>query len=98
MVINAKKLNVMKTFIHKTGAKLLLLFIAVILVASCKKNDEENLGPQRLFKASDISISTGQTSAKLKWAIPLFSSGKPLTYTVDFSTDQTFANIAYTKV
>lgn len=88
----------MKTFIHKTGAKLLLLFIAVILVASCKKNDEENLGPQRLFKASDISISTGQTSAKLKWAIPLFSSGKPLTYTVDFSTDQTFANIAYTKV
>ncbi len=88
----------MKTFIHKTSTKLLLLFVMAVLMASCKKNENDNLGPQRLFKASDVSISAGQTSAKLKWTVPLFAAGKPLTYTVDFSTDQTFATIAYTKV
>lgn len=74
------------------------MFAAILLVTACKKNDEETLDPPRLFKASDIKIEAGQTAAKIKWAIPLFSSGKPLTYTVDFSTTADFATIAYTKV
>lgn len=87
----------MKLFINTASKYLLLLFSAIVLFTSCKK-EEEKLDPPRLFKASDIAITAGQTSATIKWAIPLFSSGKPLTYTVDFSTTADFATIAYTKV
>ncbi|TKC02711.1 DUF4957 domain-containing protein [Pedobacter cryotolerans] len=88
----------MKLFINTSSKYLLLLFTAIVLISSCKKEEEENLDPPRLFKASDIAITAGQTSAAIKWAIPLFSAGKPLTYTVDFSTSADFATIAYTKV
>ncbi len=88
----------MKLFINTSSKYLLLLFTAIVLISSCKKEEEENLDPPRLFKASDIAITAGQTSAAIKWAIPLFSAGKPLSYTVDFSTTADFATIAYTKV
>jgi hypothetical protein len=87
----------MKLFINTSSKYLLLLFTAIVLITSCKK-EEEKLDPPRLFKASDIAITAGQTSAAIKWAIPLFSAGKPLSYTVDFSTTADFATIAYTKV
>lgn len=88
----------MKSIINKSGKNLLLLFAAILLITACKKNDEETLEPARLFKASDISITTAPTSAKIKWGVPLFSLGKALKYTVDFSKDATFATIAYTKI
>ena len=75
----------------------MLMFAAILLITACKK-DEEKLDSPRLFKASDIKIEAGQTAAKITWAVPLFASGKPLAYTVDFSTDANFATIAYSKV
>ncbi|MNK11504.1 Fibronectin type III domain protein [compost metagenome] len=77
---------------------LLFVLMATFVLIACKKNEEENLEPARLFKAGEISISAGQSSAKLKWPVPILSAGKPLTYTVDFSTDQAFSTIAFTKV
>lgn len=74
------------------------MFAAILLITACKKNDEETLDAPRIFKASDIKIEAGQTSAKIKWAVPLFAAGKALTYTVDFSKDASFSTIAYTKV
>ncbi len=98
MDINLKNLD-MKTIFHHTSKNLLFLFAAILLITACKKNDEETtLDPPRLFKASDISITAGQTSAKIKWGVPLFSSGKALTYTVDFAKDANFTTVAYTKV
>lgn len=89
----------MKTIFHHTSRNLLLLFAMVLLATACKKNEDEvpSEAP-RLFKASDISIAAGQTSAKIKWGVPLFSAGKPLTYTVDFSTTAAFTTVAYSKV
>ncbi len=88
----------MKTIFNQTSKNLLLLFAAILLITACKKDDEPTLDPPRLFKASDISIAAGQTSAKIKWGVPLFSSGKALTYTVDFSTTAAFTTVAYSKV
>lgn len=84
--------------IYDTFKSLLVVLLAAFFITSCKKNEEENLEPARLFKAGEISIASGETSAKLKWPVPILSAGKPLTYTVDFSTDQAFSTIAYTKV
>ncbi|TKC06728.1 DUF4957 domain-containing protein [Pedobacter polaris] len=88
----------MKSIINKSSKKILLLFAAVLLITACKKEKEETLDPARLFKASNISITAGQTSADIKWAVPLFSSGKALTYTVDFSKDAAFTTVDFTKV
>jgi hypothetical protein len=89
----------MKTIFNQTSKYVLLLFAAVLLITACKKTDDETpTESPRLFKASDISITAAQTSAKVKWGVPLFSSGKPLTYTVDFSTTTTFTTVAYSKV
>ena len=87
----------MKLILNQSGKILMLMFAAIMLITSCKK-DEEKLDPPRLFKASDIKIEAGQTTAKITWAVPLFASGKRLTYTVDFSTDVNFATVAYSKV
>ncbi|WAC40338.1 DUF5123 domain-containing protein [Pedobacter sp. SL55] len=89
----------MKNIKEYTIVKIMMLAMLVgLMVTGCKKNENENLETPRIFKPGEVSISAGQTSAKLKWVEPIFSDGKPLTYTVDFSTDQTFATIAYTKV
>lgn len=83
---------------YHTFKSLLYILMATFVLAACKKNEEENLEPARIFKAGEISISAGETSAKLKWVVPILSAGKPLTYTVDFSTDQSFSTIAFSKV
>src|SRR6476661_104683 len=88
----------MNSTINEVGKNIMFLLAAILLITSCKKEEEVTLDPPRLFKASDISISAGQTSAKIKWAVPLFGSGKPLQYTVDFSKDASFSTTAYTKV
>lgn len=88
----------MKSIFNQTSKNLVLLFAAILLITACKKNEEVTLDPPRLFKASDIKIESGQTSAKIKWAVPLFATGKALKYTVDFSKDASFATVAYTKV
>ncbi|MBC7616237.1 MAG: DUF4957 domain-containing protein [Pedobacter sp.] len=87
----------MKILLYKMGVRLLLLFAFMVLINACKK-EAEILPAPRLFKASEINIAAGTTSAKLKWAIPLFSLGKAIKYTVDFSKDQAFTAIAFTKV
>jgi hypothetical protein len=97
MAINLKILD-MKTIFNCIGKHLILLFTAALLVTACKKTKETALDPPRLFKASDISVVAGETSAKIKWGVPLFSSGKPLTYTVDFSLDPSFTTVAYSKI
>ena len=98
MVINFKNTIDMKSLIYQSGTKLVLLFAAILLITACEKNEEETLPAPRLFKASDIKVEAGQTSAKIKWGVPLLSTGKALTYTVDFSTSPAFTTIAYTKV
>lgn len=82
---------------YRICKSLLFALMVTFLISSCKKT-EENLEPPRLFKAGEISISQGETAAQLKWPVPILSSGKKLTYTVDFSEDATFATIALTKI
>jgi len=98
LVINYLKNIKMKNIIHQTSTKIFLLLAVVLLLAACEKNKEETLPAPRIFKASDISIAAGANSAKIKWAVPLFASGKALKYTVDFSKDQAFGTIAFSKV
>ena len=45
----------MKLILNQSGKILMLMFAAIMLITSCKK-DEEKLDPPRLFKASDIKI------------------------------------------
>lgn len=85
-----------KTY-HICQSVLVLLLVA-FLISSCKKTEDQNLEPPRLFKTGEISISAGETTAQLKWPVPLLSAGKPLKYTVDFSEDETFTKIVLTKI
>ncbi|MBO9673596.1 MAG: DUF4957 domain-containing protein [Sphingobacteriaceae bacterium] len=85
----------MKKIINQLGFKLIILSLMVVVVSSCKKEDDVPTDPARIFKPSDIKITTGETSAKLTWTPPLLSAGKTFKYSIDFSTDSLFATVNY---
>lgn len=86
----------MKKMIDQLGFKLMMLSLMALAIASCKKEDDLPAEPARIFKPSDVKITSGETSAKLTWTLPLMSTGKTLKYSVDFSTDSLFATVNYT--
>ena len=86
----------MKTFINQLGIKFVVLLLMVAAISSCKKEDDVPTEPARIFKPSDVKITTGETSAKLTWTVPLMSTGKTFKYSIDFSTDSLFATVNYT--
>ncbi|KRT18147.1 hypothetical protein ASU31_02345 [Pedobacter ginsenosidimutans] len=86
----------MKTFINQLGFKFVVLLLMVVIISSCKKEEDVPTEPARIFKPSDVKITTGETSAKLTWTVPLMSTGKTFKYSIDFSTDSLFATVNYT--
>ncbi len=86
----------MKRIINQLGLKLIILSLMITVVSSCKKEDDVPTDPARIFKPSDIKITSGETSAKLTWTTPLMSTGKTFKYSIDFSTDSLFATVNYT--
>jgi hypothetical protein len=85
----------MNKFIIQAHSYLIMLLLAAVLIASCKKEVEQPTEPARLFKPSDVKVAAGPTSAKLTWTRPILSAGG-LKYSIDFSTDSTFATVTYT--
>ncbi|WP_447642979.1 MULTISPECIES: fibronectin type III domain-containing protein [Chitinophagaceae] len=75
--------------------KLLFSIFISMLFFACKK-DNAPLETPRIFKVSNIKVSSGETSATLTWDAPLMSTGKSLTYTVDVAEDSTFATVDFT--
>lgn len=70
------------------------LFTAVCLLAaaaSCRKTGDAVMQQPRMFKPGDIDITTAETEATLTWNPSLFTTGRAVTYTVQYSKDSTFA-------
>ncbi|WP_443944936.1 DUF4957 domain-containing protein [Pedobacter sp. AW1-32] len=84
----------MKKLLYQASVKLIAFSAVIGLIASCKK-EEVITEPARIFKSSDIKITTAETSAKLTWTAPLMSTGKKLKYSIDFSTDSLFSTVKY---
>jgi hypothetical protein len=74
------------------------LGILLLVAAGCKKvNESSDLSTPRLFKPGGLTISAGQTSAKITWTTPLFSTtAQKLSYTAAFSKDSLFATTEFT--
>lgn len=85
----------MKRFIIQPRLKMVILFGMIALISSCKKETEQPTEPARIFKPGDVKVSAGETTAKLIWTTPILATGK-LKYSIDFSTDSTFATVKYT--
>src|SRR5690242_10062634 len=87
----------MKIFRHH---KLLLAGLMALTVIACTKTKyNSDFDLPRQFKPGDISVSAGQTEAKLSWRPSLFTAGKNATYTVEVSTDSTFqTGVVFTTV
>ena len=81
--------------ITQISSKVAMLFLMALALNACKKSDDQPDEPARLFKPSEVKITTGETQAKLTWTVPLMATGKTLKYNIDFSTDSTFATIKY---
>lgn len=75
--------------------KMIALLVMIVFIFSCKKDKDQPTEAPRIFKPSDVKIAAGATSAKLTWTTPIMAGGK-LKYSVDFSTDSTFATVGYT--
>jgi len=103
MAINLQKLLMMKRFSYKISPLLLfyktgpLLFIlgVVCLFSACKKTEPVPAEPARIFKPGQVAVSSGISTATLKWSAPILSAGKKLSYTVDFSKDSLFSKVDF---
>lgn len=85
----------MKKKIAQISSKIAILVLTAIALNACKKSEDQPDEPARLFKPSEVKITSGETQAKLTWTVPLMATGKALKYSIDFSTDSTFATIKY---
>ena len=85
----------MKKIIAQISSRLAILILMAMALNACKKSEDQPDEPARLFKPSEVKITAGETQAKLTWTIPLMATGKTLKYSIDFSTDSTFATIKY---
>ncbi|TCO19358.1 uncharacterized protein DUF4957 [Pedobacter psychrotolerans] len=81
--------------ISQISSKVAMLVLMIIALNACKKSEDQPDEPARLFKPSEVKITSGETQAKLTWTVPLMATGKTLKYSIDFSTDSTFATIKY---
>lgn len=81
--------------ISQISRKVAILVLMAIALNACKKSEDQPDEPARLFKPSEVKITTGETQAKLTWTVPLMATGKTLKYSIDFSADSTFATIKY---
>lgn len=81
--------------IAQISSKVAMLFLMALALNACKKSEDQPDEPARLFKPSEVKITSGETQAKLTWTVPLMATGKTLKYSIDFSTDSTFATIKY---
>lgn len=79
----------------KHAIKIITLLGIILFIFSCKKEKEQPTEAPRIFKPSDVKITTGATAAKLSWTTPIMATGK-LSYSIDFSTDSTFSTVSYT--
>lgn len=86
----------MKKFIFQISWKLTVLVLIAATLNACKKSEDQPDEPARLFKPSEVKITSGETRAKLTWTVPIMATGKALKYNIDFSTDSTFATVKYT--
>jgi len=87
----------MKIFRHHRFLLAALMTLTVLACTKTKYNSDFDL--PRQFKPGDISVSAGQTEAKLSWRPSLFTAGKNATYTVEVSTDSTFqTGVVFTTV
>lgn len=85
----------MNRSIIQPAIKMMLLLSIIISIFSCKKDKNQPTEAPRIFKPADVKIAAGASSAKLSWTKPILATGQ-LTYSIDFSTDSTFAAIGYT--
>lgn len=89
----------MKTLPYKFSYQVMLAAICIICTVACKKKVDSSFEPDRMFMPGDITVTSGETSAVLKWNASLFTAGKGAKYTVEISTDSTFqTSAAYTVV
>ena len=74
-----------------------LLFIGIII--SCKEETLiEDPSTARSFTPSGLTVRTVKDSAIFNWKLPLYGSGKALTYTLELSKDSLFSVIDYSRV
>jgi len=87
-------MKIMKKYTSWLAAPL----FCIIMLASCKKNNEVGtLQPTRAFVPTTIVTTPTGASVKIDWKASLFSGGTGITYTVDLSRNQNFSTIDYTK-
>ena len=82
-----------KHFSHINVVIVLLAGMLSLCLTSCKKDEDAPVLP-RQFKPGNITVTTGQTEAKLEWAASLFTTGQNVTYTVQISKDSSFPQAA----
>jgi len=87
----------MKKLFNSTIYPMLLIFAVLATLAGCKKINTTDVGVERLFKPGTVSVSAGQTSAKVTWTNSIqATAGVKYSYTAQFSRDTTFATVDFT--
>lgn len=79
---------------------LLLAGVAMLTASACVKSNEglvEDASTNRPFVPYSFSVKTARDTAKFLWSLPVLSSGKRYTYTVDISTDTLFSSVDLSK-
>jgi len=83
---------------NKIRYSILLTMLAgiIVLVESCKKDDDE-LALKRMFRPAVITATNGTTESKISWNASLFTTPGQATYVVQVSQDSAgFSQIAFT--
>jgi hypothetical protein len=85
----------MKTFIYRINQALLVAAIVPLAISSCKKIEEPGeFTPDRMFTPVAVTVTSGETQAKLEWNPSLFSKAGETKYTVEVMADSTLQSAA----
>jgi hypothetical protein len=76
----------------------LLAFTLILSVVACRKVKDQQFDQIRMFSPGLVTVSSGETKADLSWSPSLFTEGKAVKYTVQFSKDSSFSTIDYSMV
>lgn len=82
----------MKTINHILSRFVLVMFIALLL-GSCKDDEIAELKLSRQFKPSAFTLTSGETSATIRWSSSLFTDPEETEYKLELSKTNTFATI-----
>lgn len=89
----------MKSLQNNTFQKIVWLVAFVLLIASCRK-ENESLAPMRMFMPGSFDITSFTSSVLVTWDPSLYTSSTDtsITYTIEVSKDSTFQNKPFLTV